>query len=652
VLRLVVLVLLVAPSAASAMCFDVSLPSARYGAGEPVCARDDGAFFGAVPQCAPVGVEIVDGCLGFEPVSGLLDEKIARRGRRIVRQLVARDACSSGWEIAYSLDGAALRAEATPLNRCQHTPLTQDGGLRALEVSGPLEGDPVTLFAEGRAPRRGVSRAALARLLLDQAQPGVCAALARGATAPAPIPAELLRGATHPCLSEVAEQLADRPELLADAERALLRVHREDPTSLRALLVRAAARGQALLEIARALRPAVDEHRVTKAALLAHTAGPPHEAATLALLELFPTGAPEWIAERAEALACDDASWALTLPEVQRALTRGTGVERRFTPLLDPRKTCEGTRLPAAVGLTRRLAEGRPAQPAAWRLLLQAMEDDPSPRVRRAARREAHARLSCGARADDLVVPAFALDALLRQGVRLPCASLPEAAPDEASRPPVDAPFDPDDDVPPPPVAPNDPVERPPLTPDPPPRADEPAPVSDLRPRGLEEMHLGVFGVARVMGQGGVAGMGLHALWFVDEGFGFTTAASLSGMCADCYTDNEVARRDLRLDLGLVVFPFPELELSPYLRGVFVMGDAEISSNARTAAAVLLGFDGGVGVEWLLSDDAVLFLEGTAFFLGEAEQSFASGIPSGPGIAPLGVPQVGGQLRVGVSLRM
>ena len=86
------------------MCFDVALESGRYAPEEPVCARDDGALWSALPECAPMEAAVVDGCLGFEPVPGLIDERVIRRGRAIVRQLTARDACGSGWEIAYRLD--------------------------------------------------------------------------------------------------------------------------------------------------------------------------------------------------------------------------------------------------------------------------------------------------------------------------------------------------------------------------------------------------------------------------------------------------------------------------------------------------------------------------------------------------------------------
>ena len=641
-LHLVVTALTLSATPAQAHCFDVELPTGRYLA-EPVCASGD-ALHASLPRCVPIEVAVVDGCLAFPfgEISEAVDTRVIKRGRTIARQLVARDSCGTHWDLSYRTDGRTLSVSARAGSRCGEVALTKDGDKRVLKRGVPLD-DIAARAAMTARDLLGLSEGQTLRAP-TRGNPSACERLSttlqRGSSA---LVEQILVNVdgSGACLQpEIERRLSSRPRL---AQKALTRIASDD--DLEAIALREIEAGRSVVALIKALKSDPDRVLPLREKLKAQLARR-FRPASLALLELDPELGAAAILE-AMPVGCNNVSFALSLFEVQAALKTSKSVERTFIPLL-ARDGCPEVRRMASEALVVRLAEGRAASPAAWRALFGAMERDEL--LARQLKRSLKSRFNCEVRRDDVSLPAFAYDKLLELSVRVPCAQLgpleiaetepPEDSNDPAAAALVDPAAPVEDTVE---VHQEDLLEEPP---------DEPLGNRGPKPRALEEMMLSAYGAVALQRGGGLGGIGLGGAWMVDEGFGFVANVTLGLMCAECFSEEQVHRRDLRFALGVRTLWFPDEPWTPYVLGTIVLGDSEIASDARSARSFLIGADIGLGLEWLMTDDIAVFADLSAFILGEAETSFPSGIPQASGIPSLGREQVGALLKVGVGWRL
>jgi len=538
-------------------CFDLVLPSGDYDAPE-ICTQQDDALANTLPTCLAPKVTVVEGCLGFAPLSANVNELITREGREIVRTLSARDSCSSTWQTRYRLDSNAnLVSETFASSRCQNVPLrhASSSAFSKSDFAADAHRELLSLNAKVPDDKKAHARALLARALIE-AQPSTCDLFASDALAPF-----LKRDALKYKLPRCAQEFLER-ELTTShaplAENALLKLLEHTPKERALVLLRAAAIGVAPLGLARSLRDAKDEHAPLKNALFQGAANTYFSRSALAL-ELFEEEAAFRIAEGLSDASCENAQSVLrAFSEVGQELKLSKNTNRTFTPLLrfekqDSNKSCVRLRTTVAQLLAERLAEGRQSTPAAWRLLLRTLDRDPDLEVRVSLEREVRKHFSCKARANDLMIPGFVLENFQNKGIAFLCAHDPAAALDESESTGENVrPLTYDEaDVE---------IEEPHIV-----QPQSAVTLSNKSFARHDDFRFGALSGAEVFEEGALLTLGIESIFPLDQTFSVQGGATLSLMCSECLSESVISRRDLRLELGIRYAPIA-LPVMPYLR--------------------------------------------------------------------------------------
>ena len=618
------------------------LPSGDYRAPE-VCVQQNDSLSNTLPLCSDASVAVVEGCLGFAPVSQNLEESITRQGREIVRTLRARDTCSSTWQTRYRLnDKGALVSETLASSRCEAVPL-RDSSSRTHERQDFENQNTPVLLIQSSANALSISQKAHARALLAraliEAQPSTCELFETNTLAPF-LKRDALRFKLPRCAQDFLERELTQSNA-ALAEKALLRMLELAPQERALVVSRAVKVNLAPLALARSLRDAKDEHARLKEALFEGPANTYFSRSALAL-ELFSEEAAIHIADHLGEQSCENAESVLSsFSEVGEELRLSKNTNRIFTPLLRAEKqkqneACVRLRIVTASLLAERLAEGRQSTPAAWRLLLRTLERDPNVQVRVSLEREVRKRFSCKARGSNLMLPGFVLERFQEKGIEFLCAenAVPEEAKLERGLP--DDPFLPSANV-------EDGPLSPPLSS---PLAQTQTPSTPAARH--DDFRFGALTGAEVFEEGGLLTLGIESLFPLDQTFSVVGGATLSLMCSECLSESVISRRDLRLEVGVRYMPVV-LPITPYLRVSGLFANAETSTQNVAASAIMIGVAGAIGGEWLVADRYFLFIEAQLFALNEIEQVFPRGVPEGSPVPPLGRDPAAFGLRVGMT---